>query len=343
VRNCASYALVVLTLSSAAFGQEGAAGASGTAAAGTSGTKGAAGLIAAPFGTRGDTFAAPNGQLGAGLSISRAEGLRAYGELGFYTEGDSESQTSGGFTIESSSRLWSVSAIVGGGYKIAPELEIEAMLPLAFFNYSFSTSFDGPGTEFDTEDSDSMTEVAVGNLQLGVNYLRSEGPLRMKIGGALQYGLWTIDPSDEFGLTLGFAGYARGGQDISLWAPETLSLVTPSRVEYGGQAVFTGDGSLGLHVPTDGGDVEVSIQLAPGFGIYASETVLIGGRFPFAWYPTESGSGATFFAFEPYGRFDVSESAFLNVRLTLNIDEPLGFSFDEGKIWALHFGGGGSF
>ena len=125
MRNCASYALVVLTLSSTAFGQE--------VSANTSGTTAAAGPIAAPFGSSGDTFAAPNGQLGAGLSISReGRGAALYGELGLYTQGDSECIVRRWFT-RISQRLWSVSAILGGGYKIAPNLELEAMLPIAFY------------------------------------------------------------------------------------------------------------------------------------------------------------------------------------------------------------------
>jgi hypothetical protein len=290
-----------------------------------------------------DGFAAPNGQLGAGLSISKPEGARAFGELGFYTVGDSDSDSAGGFTIESSSRIWSISAIIGGGYKIAPDLELLALLPLSFFSFNFSSSIDGPGTEFDDEESESFSEVGVGNLQIGVNYVRAEEPVRMIIGGAVQYGPWTIDPEGEFAFALGTGYYARSGHDIGLWAPETLSLVTPSHVEFGDQFVVTGDGGLGLHVPTDGGDVELSVQLDPGFGYYVNPTVLVGARLPFVWFPTESGSGATFVALEPYGRFDVSETAFVNARFTLNLDEPLGFSFDDGKIWALHFGGGGTF
>jgi hypothetical protein len=285
----------------------------------------------------GDTFAAPNGQLGAGLSVSRAEGLRMYGELAFYTTG--ESDDFGG--AELSYRLWSITAIVGGGYKIAPDLEIEAMLPLGFFSQSLSIDYPEP---IEDED-DSETEVAVGNLHLGVSYVRGEGPLRMKIGGALEYGLWTIDPSDEFFQTLLVSGYARGGHDLGLWVPETLSVVTPTRIEMdvAEKVVVSGDGQLGVHIPTDGGDTELTIHLAPGIGFWASPTALLGARIPFTWIPTESGSDSTFLSFEPFVRFDVSESAFLNARFTLNIDEPLGFSFDEGKVWALHFGGGGTF
>jgi len=321
------FALAVLTVTPSAFGQ----GAQVSTA----------GLV--PALGRPDSFAAPNGQLGAGLSISRVEGFRAFGELGFYTTGDSESESVGDVTVEVSARFWSFSAIVGGGYKIAPDLEIEALLPLAFFTYNFSASVDAPGTALDDEQSESMSEVGVGNLQIGVNYVKAFEPIRAKIGGAVQYGPWTIDPETEFGLALGTAYAARSGHDIGLWAPETLSFVTPSHVEYGDQLVLTGDGGLGLHIPTQGSDVELSVQLDPGVGYYASETVLVGARLPFVWFPTETGSSATYLALEPYGRFDVSDAAYLNARFTLNLDEPLGFSFDEGRIWALHLGGGGSF
>lgn len=325
MRTRALLALALLAATRPAAAEEVSAGATAT---------GPAPVTAFPAG---DTFAAPNGQLGAGLSVSRAQGLRLYGELAFYTTG--ESQEEGGF--EASYRLWSFSTILGGGYKIAPDLELEAMLPIGFYTYNFSV--EGPDPFVDQ--SDSETEIAVGNLHLGVSYVRGEGPLRMKIGGALEYGLWTIDPSDEYASALFWSAYARGGHDIGLWAPETLSIVTPSRFEYdvAEKVVVTGDGQLGLHIPTDGGDTEVSIHLAPGIGFWASPTFLAGARLPFTWFPTESGSFATFLSFEPFIRADVSEAAFLNARFTLNIDEPLGFSFDEGKVWALHVGGGGTF
>ncbi|HEX6763841.1 MAG TPA: hypothetical protein VF103_00150, partial [Polyangiaceae bacterium] len=70
-----------------------------------------------------DGFAAPNGQYGAGLSISRSQGMRAYGELGVYS-----------YNFFGPVDVWSFSAIVGGGYKIQQDIELEAMLPLALFH-----------------------------------------------------------------------------------------------------------------------------------------------------------------------------------------------------------------
>jgi hypothetical protein len=47
-------------------------------------------------------------------------------------------------------------------------------------------------------------------------------------------------------------------------------------------------------------------------------------------------------ALEPYLRYDFG-GGFVNARLTVNLDEPLGFAFDEGKVWGLFAGGGGTF
>jgi hypothetical protein len=290
-----------------------------------------------------DGFAAPNGPLGAGLSISRVEGFRAYGELAFFTQSSSDEETfpvPGGpdQTFSVSAYVTTLSAVVGGGYKIAPDLEVEVELPLAMDFNGFE--LDAPGTAFD-EDEDNIG-AAVGNLHVGVNYVRSEEPIRLKIGGAIAYGPWTIDPGEQFGSALAVAQIVRQYQDRDLWETETVSLVTPSRIEFGEQFVGTADGFFGLYIPTNGGETDFAIHVAPGFGVYANEQLLLGARLPFIWTVTDSSSIGTLLAFEPYIRYDL-EQAFLNTRFTLNLDEPLGFSFDEGKIWAWYAGGGATF
>jgi hypothetical protein len=301
-------AFAVLGASSNAFGQE--AEASAEASASTEGPTPPAG--AAPLSPI-DTFAAPNGQYGAGLSISGVKTARAYGELGFYSISPGPMS------------LWSFSAIVGGGYKIQENLELEGMLPLSFFSLSGGTS--------------DETGAAVGNLHLGANFVGAKDAIRYKVGGALEWAPWTIDPGQNFGLALAFGGAARSLHDLGLWAPETLSIVAPARVETGDKVVLGADAAVGVHIPAgSGGDVDLSLQLDPGVGFWASETVLVGGRFPIVWVPTSDGDNAQV-AVEPYARFDFG-SAFFNARFTLNLDEPLGFGFDEGKIWALHVGFG---
>ncbi len=49
--------------------------------------------------------------------------------------------------------------------------------------------------------------------------------------------------------------------------------------------------------------------------------------------------GASAVALEPYARLDLG-SGFVNARFTVNLGEPIGFAFDEGKIRGAHVGGG---
>jgi hypothetical protein len=286
---------------------------------------------AAPLGAQG-YFAAPNGQTGAGLSFAPEQQGRAYAELAFIHSSQSQSL----FGAEYDSYVTGVSWILGGGYKVRPNLELEVMLPMSWAETGFTASQGG------IELSDSSAAFAVGNPHVGVNYLHADQRFRLKVGGALEIAPWNRDIGGEGRFALAAGALARSMQDPGLWAPEVLSIVTPARIEFGEKLVLGGDGALGLHVPTDGRDVELSIQLNPSFGYFASDTALVGLRLPFIWMPTQSGDSATQLALEPYARFDF-DPAFINTRFTLNLDDPLGFSFDEGKVWAIHVGGGGAF
>jgi hypothetical protein len=322
MRNSLLFALLSLTTTSPILAQETAASTTGTATATTP--------PVAAGGTT-DTFAAPNGQHGAGLSISAESSMRMWGELSFYTTSETV------FDVVDVS-LTSFSLRLGGGYKISRNIELEGILPLTYG----AVSVESNDPDFEVSDDASDSSFAVGNLHLGASYVDVMGPLRVKLGGAIQWGPWTIDPSDDLARALALAPQAYSLHDIGLWAWETVSLVTPAHVEFGEQFVGTGDGAIGLHIPTDGRDAEVTLQFDPGFGYYVNDAVLLGARLPLIWLVTESGDNAQV-AIEPYGRFAVAENAFLNARFTVNIDEPLGFAFDEGNVWALHLGGGGTF
>jgi hypothetical protein len=185
--------------------------------------------------------------------------------------------------------------------------------------------------------------VAVGNLHLGASYLHADAQWRLKVGGAIEYGPWTNNFSPNALLAIETGHPAWGGENLGLWAPEVLSIVTPTRFEYGDKLVGSIDAAFGLHFPTNGdGTTQFSIQLSPGIGYYVSDTVLLGARLPFTWVPTSSGSDSTFLAAEPYARFDFGQG-FVDVAFMLNLDKPYGFAFDQGEYWAIHVGGGLSF
>jgi hypothetical protein len=280
----------------------------------------------------GRDFAAVNGQYGAGLSFSPERTVRVYGETSFHTQ--SESQSFAGSSVESS--LTFFSWLLGGGYKITPEVELELMLPIAFADFSQTAS--SGAVDLDRGDSG----LAVGNLHAGVNWLKEAGPVRMKLGAALEGGPWTSDPSGISAIAMFGALAVRGQHEPGLWAPERFSIVTPSRVEFGDDFVVSADFALGLHLSTDGADSEISVQLDPGIGYYVSRDALLGVRLPIAAVPTADSGDNAQIALEPFVRVGLG-AGFLNLRFTMNLDEPNGFAFDEGKIWGLHVGGGGSF
>jgi hypothetical protein len=270
-----------------------------------------------------DGFAAPNGQLGAGLSISKEGTGRVFGEFSFFSGG-----LASGF-VEAD--ITSLGLVLGGGYKLTPELELDVMLPMAFGTYSVT--------------SDGMSEgdsgIGIANLHVGAHWMKSKDELRYKLGGALEWGPWNSDYDFGPGIGLVYSAAARGAQDAGLWAPETLTILAPARIEYGHRLAFTGDAALAGHIPTDGGDFDFSVLLAPGVAYGVSDSILIGARLPMVFMLTDSSDMAQL-GFEPNARFDLGR-AFINTRFTLNLDEPLGFSFDEGRVWGLHVGGGGTF
>lgn len=291
---------------------------------------------AAPVVGGNERFAAPNGQLGAGLTASPDQKLRVFGEMAFSRAAAYED--AGG--ASASTHMTGLSFLLGGGYKLTENLELEAMVPFAWGEYGYSTDIPLLGSQ-----SGGDSSFALANLHLGVNYFAFRGPLRFKVGGALEYGPWTNDPSAATGIAMLMAHAAMGGESGGLWFPELFSIVTPARVEYAFPTVplvLSGDVQLGLHIPTDGGDTNFSIQLSPGLGYYAKDTVLVGLRMPLTFVPTESGSDSAFVALQPYGRFDLGRG-FLDASFMLNLDDPYGFSFDQMKVWALRVGGGASF
>lgn len=270
----------------------------------------------------GTHLAAPNGQLGAGIVFSPEQRGRAHAELGFF------------HATEGSARLNSFVWLVGLAYKVTPHVELEALLPIGIL-----------------ESGGSSSEVALGtgNLHFGVSYLHGERGFRMKLGAAVEYGPWTQDYELESTLAVALGHALGGGQDFGLWIPELLSVVVPGRFEFGDTVVASADLALGAHISTgnadlfaNGTDVEISFQVAPGVGVYVSDRALLGLRAPVALIPTNVDNDGTLLALEPYFRYDLA-AGFLNARFSMNLDEPYGFSFDEGRFWGLHVGGGATF
>lgn len=264
-------------------------------------------------------FAAPSGFEGAGLGLGDQKG-RVWTETAFHTQEY--------FTV--------VAATLGAGYRLTDSLELEAMLPLSYISVeTFELSTYGAR-------SDREHGFGIGNPYLGVSRVHLDGTLRYKAG----LGITLPVAADEYpaGTAVVLAPATYGWQNAHLWAPDVLSIAAPLRVEGGDELVLGVDATPVVMIVTDDdpsrdSDAELVLQIAPGAGVYATDALLIGARLPISWAVTGDAPDSAQFALEPYARLDVG-SGFLNARFTANLDEPLGFAFDEGRVWGAHLGGG---
>ncbi|HTM45144.1 MAG TPA: hypothetical protein VL137_09335 [Polyangiaceae bacterium] len=255
-----------------------------------------------------ERWASPIGMTGAGLGMTLGQSGRAWTELGLF----------------SGNRRTEFSLLGGLGMQVKPDLELELVLPMSHI-------------ALDPAASDFM----IGNPYAALSYLSEREALRFKIGGGVALPLVRAGDVAEYANAL-TAAAMDGFQNSFLWTSRTMSLVAPMRLETGQVPIFSLDGAPIVGLPTGkGGDMELSVQLAPGASVYVGYSTLVGARLPLYWIPTQSGDDASV-ALEPFVRHEI-DSIFLNARLTLNLDKPLGFAFDRDGFWGLHLGGGGTF
>lgn len=150
--------------------------------------------------------------------------------------------------------------------------------------------------------------------------------------------------SDELGdvVANSYGAAIHGGYNLWLWSPNTvLPLVVPARLAFDwGGFHLAADSAFAFYLPLEGDEGDVHFQggaqAGPAFG-----PVEVGARFQAFVSLTDDGDHAQLSA-GPYFRATFG-AGFVGGWLCLNLDEPLGFAFDEGKVWGLLFTGGGSF
>ena len=263
-------------------------------------------------------FAAPSGLQGAGLGMGDQRG-RVWLETSFHKQ----------------ERYTIFGTMLGAGYRVSESLELEAVLPFAY------ASIDVPQFSHVPPSYERENALAIGNPYLGLNRVHVDGTLRYKAGLGVTLPIATDEAPDVWAAALTQPTY--GWQDLHLWSPNTVSIAAPLRVELGDPVVVSVDAApIVVVVTQDNGDhsnTDLLLQVAPGLGVFATDALLLGARLPIAWLATVDTYDAAQVSLEPYARLDLG-SGFVNARLTVNLDEPNGFAFDEGKVWGAHLGGG---
>ena len=274
-----------------------------------------------------------------------------WGDLGFYTGDETPDGAEALGAPATTATL--IAPVFGGTYKLANlplAFEARAGLVVAFLS---------------AEGADTLSTVRLTNPLLAAYWADRFG--RVDVQAGLGFGLpvasirdgsledAAVDASAYF-LTAG----ANGLWDFYQWLPDRFTLLIPASVEARVGAHLVLGAQMGLHilfstagdtttteggvtVTTSGGDTESIFQLG-GEVAYRSRSTRTGLVLRVVDMLSGGDGDNTQFSVEPYLRFELAPG-FFRIALTVNLDEPFGFSFESGpsKLWCLHVGGGTQF
>lgn len=215
-----------------------------------------------------------------------------------------------------------ISPLVGGSVGAGP---IELALTWGFVHTSASGEVAG-------EEVGAADETAGGNPYLSGHYVGESGPVAYRVG------LGLAPPLAGNVAVLGAP--LRGLWNAWLWLPDTLAVVPSVGLAIRGVPLvdIAGDLQLGVLVPTEDGDTEVIGQLG---GEIAASAGLFGAGFRVqgVWLLTEDLDDAFQLSIEPRIELRAGPGV-VALRLLMNLDEPNGFAFDDGGVWALRLTAG---
>jgi hypothetical protein len=176
----------------------------------------------------------------------------------------------------------------------------------------------------------------------GAYVMNIERIVRVRAGAGLGF---PLDPRGfNDALAAGYAAGTYGLDHLWLWLGDRFSIVPFVTVEAVPIPYLYTAASLhlGIFIPSsDTGDADVDFQLELTGGARVGP-ILAALRFRAVWIPTDNGGPEGFTSLEPFVRaiFELAQATpFVELRGTINLDDPLGFG-DDPVIWGLHLAGG---
>jgi hypothetical protein len=204
-----------------------------------------------------------------------------------------------------------------------PHVEVDAEVPMAFAVSSIN--------------GDNTTKVAAGNMALGVFYARDLPRVHLRVGGILTTPI-APDERDGDG-ALASAAATRGFDRLWLWAPQTITLAPSMRIssKEGDAFQHAGEVTIAPLFAFGHAKTEVILQLSEDL---AGQIALFraGARLEMVT-STAGASNNVQLSLLPHVGVN-APAGFADVGLLVNLTEPAGFSFDEGKYWGLRLRGG---
>lgn len=271
-----------------------------------------------------------------------AAAIELYGDMAI---GTTERETTAfGQTVSTSAFTFLLE--FGGTYPIMPELRLS-------LDWGFDISAQERSLSGIINDSNDATVVLPANPALGAHYLFDlSSTVRARAGGLLVIPLIHFNEDDpEDMVETGLASMHPLGMNAALnawlWTPEYFSLVFPVAVDGGsGKLRWGADTALALMFDTDDenaydgdGKTLVVFQIGGEFAYRPISAFEFGGRlsaaFGFAKRYDFEEDDTSQIALEPFGAY-LFDSGRVEGALTVNLDEPFGFAFNEARMWALH-------
>lgn len=192
-----------------------------------------------------------------------------------------------------------------------------------------------------------------GNGYLGASLGVAGDGFRTRVGAGVAlpflnaYSLETLSEALELAVAVNYMTAMWGGWDTFYATRGYLPIVVRGDFEWRGELFFAGaQGGAALYVPVveEASHASLTLQLGLFAGLRPIEGLALGVRaqavYSHSFGPPRSDEGQL--ALMPFVRGELGQG-FIEGRLLMNLDEPYGFAFDTGKVWALSVTGGANF
>jgi hypothetical protein len=184
------------------------------------------------------------------------------------------------------------------------------------------------------------TAFQAGNPSVGLGgVLRDDGALKVRTGGNLVLPFTLLTDPDDFGSALlRRAAALRGNSGFSLVNPGLIGITPWADVMLKkGRFRLGVDGRIPMSAQLSerrGQRVDVVFQFSGAASMDVSSHVVVGSTFQAIYLSTAvEGADPTFLALIPHARF-YGSAGFVEARMVMNLDAPLGFAFSEGGLWS---------
>jgi hypothetical protein len=198
--------------------------------------------------------------------------------------------------------------------------------------------------------SDDSSGIVAFNPYLQGAYRYQNDYFVLRIGGGIAVPIADAGSDDGTeaiarGVALTYPAYMNGLWNVWLNVEDRVTLVLPAvRIDSDPREVlvWAAETELGIMIYTGDADqdTEVVWQIRGELGVRIDNIFVAGGRLSLVTIPTvDDGQDGAQLAVEPFFRAHF-DPAFLQARFLMNLDDDLGFAFDDDGVWSIHVGGG---